>query len=127
MKKKLFAIMIFCFQFMGLAQEKKGLNAKDAFISGSIITSLNEETIQYKFKSLDDLNTEMDEIINEFGLENESKKKNDDQIVFKVEVELLSGLEKTNISKSITASRKNESLVMVIQRFRTMLLALTAS
>lgn len=121
MKRALYTLIgVFCFQSISFAQNDK--EVKDDFISGSIITSFNQEIIEYKFKSLDDMNLGIDEIVNEFELASAEKKKNkEDNVLFEVKVELLANFEKTVISKSITTGRTNEALVMVIKRFKTLL------
>ena len=115
-------IAIVLFSFNTKAQGKSDFNQKSEFIHGSVITSFNKEIIEYKFKSLDELNEGLDEIVEEFDF-NGFEKETSCEMKIEIKLELTSGVTKILISEIIRTSCGNESRSAATKRLKTMLLA----
>lgn len=122
MKKPLFGLLaIVSFVFNGVAQEKSDINQKVDFKSASLITTYEKEVTEYKFLSLEELNQEVDQIIQEFNFSNsENNKQNTCEITIEIKVEvafgatrgLVSGLIITGCSDPTTATKRLKAMLL---------------
>lgn len=103
------------------AQEKE-FNQKFEFIDGSVITTFNQEIIEYKFKSLEEINEGLDEIINEFDFESPKKGK-PCEIKIEIKIRLNSGTAQILVSEIANTSCDNESLSSATNRLKSILSA----
>lgn len=123
MKKTLLGLIaIVLFSLNGNAQQN-GSDQRFEFIYGSVITTFNKEIIEYRFKSLEELNGSLDEITKDFDFD---KKEKACEIKIEVKIELTSGKTKILISEVINTSCDNESLSAATNRLKSMTLATTS-
>lgn len=124
MKNEVFSLFgIVLFVFIGNAQEKSDSTQQFDFKCGSIITSHNKEVIEYKFKSLDDLDKEIEAIIKEFDFDNSEKNKDVCEIVIELNLEIELGVTTILLSETIKTKCKPETTAMVIKRLKAMIIA----
>lgn len=114
-------IVIGLFSLNGEAQENS-FNKKAEFIYGSITTTFNQEVIEYKFKSLEELDQGVEEVIKDFDFDNPEKGKACEMKI-EIKVTLTSGKAKILISEIIDTSCDNESLAVAANRLTSMALA----
>ncbi|UPT72165.1 MAG: hypothetical protein M0D53_07915 [Flavobacterium sp. JAD_PAG50586_2] len=122
MKNALFGfISIVLFSLSSEAQENE-FDRKFEFISGSVITTFNKEIIEYKFKSLEELNESLDEITKEFDFDSSEKGKMC-EMKMEIKVELVSGTTKILVSEIVNTSCDNELLSAAANRLKSIALA----
>lgn len=122
MKKILFGLIgIVLLSLNGNAQENNS-NQVNEFISGSVKTTFNQESIEYKFKSLYELNESIDEIAKEIDFNGFEKGKMC-EIRIEIKMELTSGVTTILISETINTSCDNESVKAATNRLKSMALA----
>ncbi|MDI1316740.1 hypothetical protein [Flavobacterium sp.] len=105
------------------------LNAQEReevyFGSASILTSYNKEVVEYKFKSLADLNLGLDEIIEEFDFKGKKiEKKEGCDITLMIRVEMSLGVASVVLSESITTLCTDENLGIVTKKLKRILTAM---
>jgi len=116
----LFTVVLFV--FTGLAQEKSDL--KLSYLkSGSITTTFNKEVIEYKFKSLEDLSIQLEEIIKEIDFNNSENKKEFCKIMIELKLEIAIGVTTLLMSETIITNCEDESAIIAIEKFKAMLTA----
>lgn len=124
MKNVIFGLAtIILFIFNANAQDKQNLDQKGDFKYGSIIISFNKETTEYKFKSLDDLSEEIEEIIKEIDLNSIENVKGICEVEIEVKLEIEIGVTKIEVSEIITTNGMEETLTLVKKRLKAVLLA----
>jgi hypothetical protein len=122
MKRGLFGLLaIVLFVQIGNAQEENDLDEKCDFKCGSIITTFNKETIEYKFRLQDDLSQEVEEIINEFDLSSSENIKDVCEIMIELKIEIGIGVTTILISEKIKASCENEARAMIAKKLKTLI------
>ncbi|MGV3695902.1 MAG: hypothetical protein ACO1NP_02310 [Flavobacterium sp.] len=120
----LFALT-FC-MFTSNAQSKTDLKRTKEFNSASITTVLNEETIEYKFGSLEDLDEGFDKSIEGLACKHHlSKESSGCQVIIKVNIDFSVGYTRVSMSEVIT-TMCTESLEEIIKRFKTMVSTITS-
>lgn len=113
---------IVLFVFIGNAQEKNDLNQKHEFKCGSIITSHNNEVIEYKFKSLDNLSEEIEEIIKEFDFNNSENIKDVCEIMIELKLEIVIGVTTVLISETIKTNCGTEAKKLTVGKLKAMII-----
>ncbi|MCF6131301.1 hypothetical protein [Flavobacterium wongokense] len=118
MKKGIFnSIAIILFVFIGHSQEKC------EFKSGSIVTRFNNEVIEYKFKSLEDLDKEIEEIVKEFDFSGLENKKDNCKIAIELKLEIGIGVNTVLLSQIMTVNCESESATIIAKKLKQVLLA----
>lgn len=115
------AIILFIFNVN--AQEKQDLDQIGEFKWGSIIISFNEEIVEYKFKSINQLSEEIEEVIKEIDFNSLQSVKETCGVKMEVKVEIYIGVTKIVISEIISTNCTNEALIGVSKRLKAVLLA----
>lgn len=108
---------IVLFGCIGSAQEKT------AFKSGSIVTSFNKEVIEYKFKSIDDLDQEIERIGNELKFDSSENKKESCEVIMEIKLEVTLGDSMVLLSEKIITNCVVESITILIKKLKAMLIA----
>jgi hypothetical protein len=111
----LFAIVLF--GYIGKAQEKT------EFKSGSIVTSFNNEVIEYKFKSIDDLNQEIESVSKDLNIDNSEKKRESCELIMELKLEVAFGNSTVLLSEKIITNGLEESIAIVVKKIKAMLIA----
>lgn len=123
MGKGLFSVFgVVLFVFTVNAQEKIDSIQEFEFKCGSIITSYNKEVIEYKFKSLDDLNEQIEAIIKEFDF-NSGKNKDVCEIVIELKLEIEKGVSTILLSETIKTTCGTETIEVAIKKLKAMVIA----
>ncbi len=123
MKYSLFGlIVIVLFSFNGIAQGSDKFNQKAEFIRGSLTTSFNKETIEYKFQSIEELNEALEEIIQEFNFNSVENDKTVCELSITLKLEMAVGVETIQLSEVIKTSCANETASQAVKRLKTVLL-----
>lgn len=122
MRKPLFGLIaIVSFVFNGNAQEKRDINQKADFKSASLITTYEKEVTEYKFLSLEELNEEADQIIQEFDFSNSgNNKQNTCEIAIEIKIEvvfgvtrgIVSGIIITNCSEATNETKRLKAMLL---------------
>lgn len=124
MRKGLFTLFgVVLFVFTAHAQEKEDATQEFEFKCGSIITSYNNEVIEYKFKSLDSLNEQIEEIIKEFDFNNSKKDKDVCEIVIELKLEIEKGVTTILLSETIKTNCVAEATETAIKKLKAMVIA----
>jgi hypothetical protein len=92
------------------------------FVCGSVLTTFNQEIIEYKFKSLEELNEGIEEITGEFDFE-DSKKEKHCEIKIEIRIELISGIKIFLVSEIVNTSCDKELLSAAANRLKSIALA----
>ena len=122
MKSILFGIVIIALVFIGHAQEQKDFDQKDNFKGGSIVTNFDNETIEYKFKSLEDLNEEIDSIVKEIDLQG-GKSTKDCKVSIELKLEIGEGIETVSLSQKIVINCFKQDTTVITKKLKAVLLA----
>lgn len=114
MKNIFFSLLaLLLFVFIGRAQGEESY-----FRSGSIVTSFDKEITEYKFQSLDDLNEELEEIINELGSDKRRKVKENCEILIELRLEFGIGATKVSILEKIINNCEDSASTASIEFFK---------
>jgi hypothetical protein len=105
------------FGCIGKAQEKT------EFKSGSIVTSFNKEVIEYKFKSIDDLDQEIERIGKELKFDSSENKKESCELIMEIKLEVTLGDSMVLLSEKIITNCLDESRIIVIKKLKAMIIA----
>lgn len=103
------------------AQEKQRIDQQCDFKQGSIVIVYKNECIEYKFKSLDDLNEQIETIINEIDfstIKNESC-----EVQLELKLEIAFDVINIQLSELIKTNCKGIALETAAKRLKAMLLA----
>ena len=122
MKSVLFGIVIIALVFIGHAQEQKDFDQKDNFKGGSIVTNFDNETIEYKFQSLEDLNEEIDSIVKEIDLQG-GKSTKDCKVSIELKLEIGEGIETVSLSQKIVINCFKQDTTVITKKLKAVLLA----
>ena len=122
MKSVLFGIVIIALVFIGHAQEQKDFDQKDNFKGGSIVTNFDNETIEYKFQSLDDLNEEIENIVKEIDRQG-GKSTKDCKVSIELKLEMGEGIETVSLSQKIVINCFKQDTTMITKKLKAVLLA----
>lgn len=124
MRKGLFSLFgVVVFVFMVNAQGQNDTTQQYDFKCGSIVTSHNNEVIEYKFKSLDDLNEQIEVIIKEFNFNNSEKNKDVCELVVELKLEMELGVNTILLTEAIKTNCGKEITEMAIKRLKAMVIA----
>ncbi len=105
----------------GIAQDKKDLNQKTDFTSASLITRYENETTEYKFLSMVELNEEVEQIIQDLDFNNFNSEQKNCIITIEIKVEVTIGDIKGLVSGSIIS--RCEDAAAATKKLKAMLLA----
>ena len=122
MRGVLFGLVIIALVFIGHAQEQKDFDQKCDFKSGSIVTKFDNETIEYKFQSLEDLNEEIDNIVKEFDFQSEKTAK-DCKVSIELKLEIGEGIETVSLSQKIVINCFKQDTTVITKKLKAVLLA----
>ena len=105
----------------GVAQEKKEINLKTDFKSASLITTYQNEVTEYKFLSLEELNEETDQIMQELiSSDSQDTNKRNCEITIEIQIEITIGTIKglvcgiiiTNCADTTDATKKLKAMLL---------------
>lgn len=119
MRNLFFSLIITVMAFKINAQEKQDFDFKCA----SIITSHNMEVVEYKFKSFEDLDLGLDEIIEELDFSGKERKESC-KMTITIRLEMLFGIATGLISESITTSCNDENAGLAAKKLKKILVAI---
>lgn len=124
MKSQVFSIFaLVLFVFIGSAQEKLNLKDEYYFKDASIRTSFKEENIEYKFKSLDDLNKQVPEIIKALDFEKFKNEKETCEITIELKIEIVLGVTTVFITEKVISNCEEKPSVAVIEMLKRIITA----
>lgn len=126
MKKSLLVLMIMvAFLFEAKAQEKLPKDQQYDFKQCSIVISFNKEKTEYNFKSLDDVNEQIEVIINEIDFNEIDLKKENCEVLIELKLEIAFGVTKIALSEIIRTNCTEATTSEAARKLKAMLLAAT--
>lgn len=114
-------ITVLLFFFIGNAQEN--LDEKSDFIRGSVITSLNKEVIEYKFRSFEDLNQGIVDIVKDFDCASNENLKQGSELVIEIKLEIAIGITSILLTEIIKSKCSDKIEALVLKRLKAISVA----
>ncbi|WP_284651122.1 hypothetical protein [Flavobacterium terrisoli] len=108
----------------GKAQKNAVTSKLYDFSSGSVITTFNKESTEYRFDSFEDLYNGIDEISKDFIINNPKKSKEPCDISIGVRIEMVDGTEKMIITGAINIDCHEEAVNKATTKLKTMLIVM---